>query len=168
MNGTIVQGNIAEQQADALVNAAGTSLSMGSGVAGALLSAAGQELERAAVRQGPVELGNVVVTDAYDLNAEYVLHAAAMSHAGPHPIVTAESIREATRNCLRTADNLNCRSLVVPLLGCGSGGFHTRKGAGIICDAIQTYEPSTLDDVRVIGYSDRQAEILEQALAGEQ
>lgn len=36
MEYTVIQGNIAEQSADALVNAAGTSLQMGSGVAGAL------------------------------------------------------------------------------------------------------------------------------------
>lgn len=49
MDLTVIQGDIAEQQADALVNAAGTSLKMGSGVASALLDTAGRALERAAV-----------------------------------------------------------------------------------------------------------------------
>lgn len=54
---TVVEGAIAAQSADALVNAAGTSLRMGSGVAGALRRAAGEELNEAAVAAGPVDLG---------------------------------------------------------------------------------------------------------------
>lgn len=157
---TVIQGDIAEQEADALVNAAGTSLQMGSGVAGALLDAANGPLERAAVARGPVELGGVVVTDAYELNAEYVIHAAAMSHSGPHRLATAEGIRDATRNALEAADELSCGSLVIPLLGCGSGGFHTHEGVSLICDEISTYEPTTLEDVRLIGYSDREVKLL--------
>lgn len=85
-----------------------------------------------------------------------------MSHSGPHPLATAESICEATRNSLETADNLDCESLVLPLLGCGSGRFHTHEGASLICDEIQAYEPTALEDVRVIGYSDRERDLLRQ------
>lgn len=162
MEFTVVQGDIAEHRADALVNAAGTSLKMGSGVAGALLGKAGSQLERAARAHGPIELGEVVVMDAYGLDAEYVIHAAAMSHSGPHRIATAESISEATRNALELTDELSCRSLVLPLLGCGSGGFHTHEAVPIICEEISTYHPTTLGDVRVIGYTDREYELLEQ------
>lgn len=42
----VLQGDIAQQEADTLVNAAGPSLRMGSGVAGALLDAANGPLER--------------------------------------------------------------------------------------------------------------------------
>lgn len=62
----VVQGDIAAQSADALVNAAGTSLQMGSGVAGALQRAAGRGLNEEAVAEGPVDLGAAAVTDAYD------------------------------------------------------------------------------------------------------
>ena len=82
MDFTVVQGDIAEQSADALVNAAGTSLEMGSGVAGALRRAAGRELDRAAVSKGPIDLGGAAVTDAYALEADCVVHAAAMPHYG--------------------------------------------------------------------------------------
>lgn len=164
----VLQGDIAQQEADALVNAAGTSLRMGSGVAGALLDAANGSLERDAVARGPIELGDVVVTDAYDLDAEYVIYAAAMSHPGPHPLATAESIREATRYSLETADSLDCESLVLPLLGCGSGGFHTHEGAALICDEVWAYEPAILEDVRVIAYSDRERDILRQIVNDKQ
>ena len=37
--------------------------------------------------------------------------------------------------------------------------FHTHEGASLICDEIQAYEPTTLEDVRVIAYSDRERDI---------
>jgi O-acetyl-ADP-ribose deacetylase (regulator of RNase III) len=159
MEFTVVQGDIAAQSADALVNAAGTSLKMGSGVAGALRRAGGPELDEAAVAQGPVDLGAVAVTDAYDLDADYVVHAAAMPHYGDGQ-ATAESIRDATRNALAAADERGCGSLVVPALGCGVAGFDLAEGARIICEVLDEYEPTTLSDVRVIAYSDEEYEII--------
>ncbi|AUV81295.1 Appr-1-p processing protein [Salinigranum rubrum] len=161
MQFTVVQGDIAAQSADALVNAAGTSLQMGSGVAGALRRAGGRELNEAAVAKGPVDLGAVAVTDAYDLDADYVVHAAAMPHYGDGQ-ATAESIRDATRNALAAADERGCESLVVPALGCGVAGFDLREGARIICEVVDASDPNSLSDVRVIAYSDEEYETIEE------
>ncbi|GCF12585.1 hypothetical protein Harman_05200 [Haloarcula mannanilytica] len=147
----VIQGDIAAQSADALVNAANTSLRMGSGVAGALKRAAGSGLNDEAVAKGPVDLGGVATTDAYDLDAEYVIHAAAMPPGGQS---TAESIRNATRNALAEADALNCESLVLPALGCGIAGFDFEDGVRIICEEISAFQPDSLTDVRLIAYSE--------------
>ena len=56
MNVDIVQGDIAAQQADALVNAANTGLAMGSGVAGALRRGAGPGIDVYSMRQ-PLGIG---------------------------------------------------------------------------------------------------------------
>jgi O-acetyl-ADP-ribose deacetylase (regulator of RNase III) len=149
----VVQGDIAAQSADALVNAAGTSLRMGSGVAGALRRGAGGDINEAAMAKGPVDLGGVAVTDAYDLDAEYVIHAAAMPHYGDGQ-ATRESIRDATRNALERADELGCTSLVIPALGTGVAGFDLAEGARLVCEVIAAYDPTTLSDVRVIAYSE--------------
>ena len=151
----VVQGDVAEQSADALVNAAGTSLRMGSGVAGALRRGAGEELNEEAIENGPIDLGAVAVTDAYDLDAEYVIHAAAMPHYGDGQ-ATAESIRDATRNTLERADDLGCASLVIPALGCGVAGFDLEEGARVICEELADHEPETLEDVQFIAYSDEE------------
>ncbi|MDS0477584.1 macro domain-containing protein [Natrinema sp. 1APR25-10V2] len=161
----VIQGDIADQSADALVNAAGTSLRMGSGVAGALRRGAGEEINDAAMEQGPVDLGAVAVTDAYDLDAEYVIHAAAMPHYGDGD-ATEESIRDATRNALEKADDLDCESLVVPALGCGVAGFDLMDGAEIIGEEVRNYEPATLADVRLIAYSDAEYEAMRAATDG--
>lgn len=157
-----VQGDIAAQSADALVNAAGTSLRMGSGVAGALRRHAGPEINEEAMSKGPIDLGDVAVTDAFALDAEYVIHAAAMPHYGDGQ-ATDESIRSATRNSLETADELGCTSLVIPALGCGVAGFDLEAGAQLIGETIAAYEPDTLSDVRFIAYSDEEYATVEGA-----
>lgn len=157
MEFTVVQGDIAEQSADALVNAAGTSLEMGSGVAGALRRAGGEALNDAAVHKGPVDLGAVAVTGAYDLDAEYVIHAAAMPHYGDGR-ATEESIRSATRNALAAADERGCASLVIPALGTGVAGFDLETGASIVCEELRSFEPTSLEDVRFIAYGDDEFE----------
>ena len=153
MEFTAIQGDIAAQQADALVNAAGTSLKMGSGVAGALRRGAEGPINEEAVSKGPVDLGGVAVTDAYELDAEYVIHAAAMPHYGDGQ-ATEGSIRDATRNSLRKADELGCESLVVPVLGTGVAGFGFETGAGLVCEEIHAHESVSLTEVRVIAYSE--------------
>ncbi|MUV90555.1 Appr-1-p processing protein [Halapricum sp. CBA1109] len=153
----VIQGDIAAQSADALVNAANTSLRMGSGVAGALKHAAGSGLPKEAESKGPVDLGGVAVTDAYDLDAEYVVHAAAMPAGGQ---ATADSIHAATRNTLRVADELGVESLVVPALGCGIAGFDLADGARIIAEEIRAFDPASLSDVALIAYSDEDFETL--------
>jgi O-acetyl-ADP-ribose deacetylase (regulator of RNase III) len=159
MEFTVVQGDIAAQSADALVNAAGTSLEMGSGVAGALRRAGGAELGEAAVEQGPIDLGAVAVTDAYDLDAEYVIHAAAMPHYGDGR-ATETSIRDATRNALDAADKRGCASVVIPALGCGVAGFDLAEGARVICEVVRDYGPASLEEVRLIAYSDDEFETM--------
>ncbi|MFC7239942.1 macro domain-containing protein [Saliphagus sp. GCM10025317] len=161
MDFDVIQGDIAAHSADALVNAAGTSLRMGSGVAGALRRGAGPEINEEAMAKGPINLGEVAVTDAYDLESEYVVHAAAMPHYGDGR-ATEDSIRDATRNALERADELDCQSLVIPALGCGVAGFDLAEGAEIIAREIQAYEPSTLEDVRFIAYDEREFETIQR------
>ena len=160
MEFTVVQGDIASESADALVNAAGTSLRMGSGVAGALREAAEGPIDEEATSKGPVDLGEAAVTDAYELDADYVVHAAAMPHHGDRQ-ATETSIREATRSALAEADALGCESVVVPVLGTGVAGFEFETGAELVCEEIAAYDSETPSEVRVIAYSDSEYRTLE-------
>jgi O-acetyl-ADP-ribose deacetylase (regulator of RNase III) len=85
------------------------------------------------------------------LDADYVIHAAAMPAGGQ---ATADSIRSATRNALQAADDRECTSLVVPALGCGVAGFDLAAGAGIVGEELQAFRPEHLADVRFIAYGD--------------
>jgi O-acetyl-ADP-ribose deacetylase (regulator of RNase III) len=164
MEFSVIRGDIAAHSADVLVNATGTSLQMGSGVAGALRRAAGRGLNEDAISRGPIDLGEVAITDGYGLNAANVIHAAAMPHYGDGK-ATAESIRTATKKTLTEADSRGCESLVVPALGCGIAGFDLSDGARIIGEAIAEYEPKTLSDVRFIAHSESEYETVKRATA---
>lgn len=161
MEFSAVHGDIAEQSAGALVNAAETSLEMESGVAEALRRGAEGPIEEAATSKGPVDLGDVVVTDAYALHAEYVIHAAAMPHYGSGQ-ASAASIRAATKNALRRADTFDCESLILPILGTGAANFEYKEGAHLICTAVAEYEPSSLSDVRLIAYTEPEYDYLQR------
>jgi O-acetyl-ADP-ribose deacetylase (regulator of RNase III) len=66
----IVVGNIVRQpDVDALVNSANAHLRFGSGVAGAIHTAAGPEMEQYCRRYSPIALGEAVVTPGFQLNS---------------------------------------------------------------------------------------------------
>jgi len=116
----IVQGDITELKADAIVNAANNKLVMGGGVAGAIRRKGGKIIEEEAVKKGPIEVGEAVATSAGKLPAKYVIHAATMSM----DFKTDEiKIRNSCRNSLKAAEDLEIKSIAFPALGCGVGGF---------------------------------------------
>lgn len=159
----IIEGDIADQSADALVSPSGTSLMMDTGSAAqALLFAGGEDLGAAALEEGPIELGEVAVTDAYDLDADIVVHAAAAHYGGES---RAEHIRQAVRRALEAADARGCESLVMPAVGCGIAGFDTEEGIKIIANVIESFEPATLEQVSLIAYTSVERAAMDAGLA---
>src|SRR3712207_6801143 len=122
-------GDITECAVDAVVNAANNYLWMGAGVAGAIKRKGGQVIEDEAVQQGPIPVGEAVVTNAGALKARYVIHAAAM---GQDLSTNAELIRQATRNSFARAAELGVTSLALPALGTGVGGFSVNEAARVM------------------------------------
>jgi O-acetyl-ADP-ribose deacetylase (regulator of RNase III) len=114
------QGDITELGVDALVNAANNHLWMGAGVAGAIKRKGGEIIEREAVAQGPISVGEAVITGAGDLKAKHVIHAAGM---GQDLRTDEEKVRAATRNSLLRAEEKRLRSLAFPAIGTGVGGL---------------------------------------------
>lgn len=125
----IVLGDITLQEVDAIVNAANNHLWMGAGSAGAIVRAGGREIEDEAMSQGPIEVGEAIVTGGGDLPANHVIHAAAM---GQDLMTSADLIRAAMQNALLRAEELGLRSVAVPALGTGVGGFPLDRAAEIM------------------------------------
>lgn len=158
---SVEQGDIAAFSADAIVNSAGTSLRMGTGVAGALREAGGEELNRAAVQQWPASVGDAIVTDAFSLDADIVVHAVSMPHHG-NGRSTVESVRRAVRNSLAAADDRGCTSIVLPAVGCGLGGLPLATGAAVILDELRAYEPTSLESATFVAYTDDELETVQR------
>lgn len=138
------EGDIAAVEADAVANAANDRLWMGAGVAGALKRAGGDEIEREAMAQGPIALGSAVATGAGRLPARWVIHGAVM---GQDLRTDADLVARTTRRCLELADELGARSLALPAFGTGVGGFPLDDCAQIMVEAVEAYEPESLERV---------------------
>jgi O-acetyl-ADP-ribose deacetylase (regulator of RNase III) len=133
---SIVEGDICDREVDAIVNAANSHLWMGGGVAGAIKRRGGREVEREAVAQGPIDIGESVATEAGELKARYVIHAAVM---GPDLATDAEKIRRATESALSLAEQMGLESIAFPALGTGVGGFPVEECARIMRDALRRH-----------------------------
>jgi O-acetyl-ADP-ribose deacetylase len=141
VNISIVEGDITALEVDAIANAANNHLWMGSGVAGAIKRAGGEEIEREAVQLGPIEVGDVVATSAGRLPARWVIHGAVM---GQDLQTNADLVRRTTESCLRVADELGAESLALPAFGTGVGGFPLEECARIMVEAAGSHEPKSL------------------------
>jgi O-acetyl-ADP-ribose deacetylase (regulator of RNase III) len=73
----VIQGDIVELDVDVIVNSAHPTLMAGSGVCGAIHAAAGPLLEAEAKKLGPLEPGNAVTTNGFNLKAGHIIHAVA-------------------------------------------------------------------------------------------
>jgi O-acetyl-ADP-ribose deacetylase (regulator of RNase III) len=116
----VLEGDITEADTDAITNAANDHLWMGSGVAGAIKRAGGEQIEREAVAKGPIEVGTAIETTAGDLSHAYVIHGAVM---GQDLRTSADLISRTTVSCLELAEALSLSSLALPAFGTGVGGF---------------------------------------------
>jgi len=151
MDTEIQHGDITKLEPDAKVNAADTSLRMGGGVAGALKRAGGQEIEDEAVAKGPIEVGEAVATTAGKLKAKHVIHAAVMDWK-THRKATEDSIRDSLRNSLIIADDLKCKTIGIPAVGCGIAGFPLEEGKDIILDELKKFNPKDLQKAILVLY----------------
>src|SRR2546427_10909037 len=121
---SIERGDITEWEVDAIVNAANSTLAMGAGVAGAIKRKGGVIIEEEAMRQGPVEGGEAVLTPGGNLRATHAIHAAVM---GPDLKTNAETRGRTTKAVLARADKHRITALALP--GVGTGGGHLPPAA---------------------------------------
>jgi len=121
-------GDICELEVDAIVNPANLSLWMATGVGGAIKRAGGDAIEFAAVRQGPVPLGEAIVTPAGSLAAKSVIHAISLDRDRR---TSATIIESAVRSAMARARELEAQSVAFPALGTGVGGFPLDEAARV-------------------------------------
>jgi len=129
----IERGDITDWEVDALVNAANSTLAMGTGVAGAIKRKGGVIIEEEAIRQGPVEVGEAVLTTGGNLPATHVIHAAVM---GPDLKTDGEKIAATTRAVLALAAKHRITSLALPALGTGVGHVPAAVSASAMLNAV--------------------------------
>ena len=140
----VFEGDIATLDVDAIANAANDRLWMGSGVAGAIKRAGGEEIEREAVALGPIPVGEAVATGGGRLAARHVIHGAVM---GQDLSTNADLVARTTKRVLEVADELGARSVALPAFGTGVGGFPLDECARIMVAEAQAFEPTSVERV---------------------
>lgn len=123
------QGDIAEIEADAVVNAANTDLILGAGVSGAIGRKGGDVIQEECDAIGSVPLGEVVVTSAGAIKAQYVIHAASLEIGH---FARDRDIERATRSALQEAEKRQVRIIAFPAIGTGVAAFPADKCAQIM------------------------------------
>ena len=139
---------------DAIVLPANTILREGSGASRALFQAAGRrELTQACKNIGHVDVGSAVVTDAFRLNAQFIIHACVPKwEDGQHDEYNLLS--SAYLSALKMADLLACRTIAFPLLAAGNNKFDKSLAFEIAVKSIQTFEAEHLQQVVMVLYEE--------------
>lgn len=124
MNAEIIVGRIERLALDAVVNAANRELRPGTGVDGALRTAAGPLLTAFTQTLAPIGEGEAVITPGFDAPARHIIHTAAPIWFLPGE--ESEKIATLARcyqSCIVLAQQHNIASLAFPCLGAGNYGW---------------------------------------------
>lgn len=136
----IVQGDLTEENVDAIVNAANAYLQHGGGVAGAILRRGGSEIQAESnawvQKHGPVTHALPAYTGAGHLPCGIVIHA-----VGP---VWGEGdedqkLAKAVSSSLALAERLDVRSIALPAISTGIFGFPKERAARIILKTVREF-----------------------------
>jgi len=133
----IVQGDITEQDTDAIVNAANSRLAPGGGVCGAIHRAAGPKLAMACAQIGGCPTGEVRVTEGFNLKAKYVFHAVGPVYRGAPE--DAELLASCYRESLKKAVEMGLASISFPAISTGIFGYPIREAAEVALNSIAEF-----------------------------
>ena len=160
-----MQGNIAAQpDIKAIVNAANAALRTGGGVAGAIHRAAGLELEKEAIPLGPIRPGQAVITGAYKLPNEYVIHCLGPVYGIDFP--EAKLLANCYSNALALADSYKIESISFPAISTGIFGYPLEKAAPVAIEAVLNKLPELkwVKMIRFVLYDKGSYEIYKELL----
>ena len=133
---TLKEGNIVLLDVDAIVNAANRNLILGGGVAGAIRNAGGPSIQEECNTIGPIDVGEAVMTNAGNLKAKHVIHA-----AGPVQGEGREDtkLRYATLNSLKIASENKLKDIAFPAISTGIFGFPMQECSEIMLQAVMEF-----------------------------
>lgn len=159
----IIRNDIVTMKVDAIVNAANTALKMGSGVCGAIFSAAGsEELQEECNKIGKCNVGEAVITKGYNLPSKYIIHT-----VGPIWRGGSANEKDLLHNCYITSLELalknNCESIAFPLISSGIYGYPKDQALQIAISAIGSFLMNNEMKVYLVVY-DKNSYILSEKL----
>ncbi|MDI3483670.1 MAG: hypothetical protein PWQ74_257 [Methanobacteriaceae archaeon] len=159
----VKKGDITNIEVDAIVNPANSHGLMGGGVALSIKKKGGADIEKEAVSNAPIPVGEAIATTAGKLKAKYVIHAPTMEE--PAQPSNIKAIKKATLAALKKASELKISSIAFPGMGTGVGGVPKTKAAQAMIGTIKDFlDQSTIKEIILIAYNQKMFEAFEDAI----
>jgi O-acetyl-ADP-ribose deacetylase (regulator of RNase III) len=163
----VTLGDITRIKADAIVNAANSSLLGGGGVDGAIHRAGGdtilEECRKIRNRQGKCKTGEAVITTAGNLPAKYVIHT-----VGPvwndNEKESSELLANCYKNSLKLAESLDVKTISFPGISTGVYGFPKELAAKIAVDEVKNFQSDSIEKVIFVCFGDENEDIYKKLL----
>ena len=162
----IIRGDITDIEADAIVNAANSSLMGGGGVDGAIHRKGGprilEECKRIRETEWPDGLptGKAVITSGGNLKAKHVIHTVGPVWLGGFH-VEAELLKQAYKNSLKLAAAKELKTIAFPSISTGAYGYPVEDASRIAVKAIKKFleKEDNLEMVVFVLFSERDFQV---------
>ncbi|HEX6262486.1 MAG TPA: O-acetyl-ADP-ribose deacetylase [Actinomycetota bacterium] len=164
---TLAQGDLTEQELDAIVNAANSSLMGGGGVDGAIHRKGGPAIFEACKRiraetyPNGLPTGQAVATPAGNLPARWVIHTVGPVYAKSED--RSELLASCHTESLRVADELGARTVGFPAISTGVYGYPVEEAAPVAIAAVREAD-TQVDEVRFVLFDVATYRAFERAL----
>ena len=163
---TLVQGDITDEQTDAIVNAANSRLMGGAGVDGAIHRAGGPSIMAECRKIGGCPTGQAVITTGGNLKARYVIHTVGPLYQGGTK-GEAELLKSAYLSSLRLAATKGLKSIAFPAISTGVYGYPLTEAARIALGTAVDYlrEHTDIGAIRFCLFDRRTYDLFARELA---
>ena len=162
---TVVQGDITEQQVDAVVNAANRAMRGGGGVDGAIHRAGGPAVLEDCKRRFPDGLatGDAGWTTAGEMPARWVIHVVGPNHSA------GQTDRALLTSCyaraLEVADELGARTVAFPLVSAGIYGWPKEDAIAAAVETLRAAD-TRVEEARMVAFDHATYDQIRDFLAG--
>ncbi|XP_062434814.1 protein mono-ADP-ribosyltransferase PARP14-like [Rhea pennata] len=168
----VYKADLCTHRVDVVVNASNEDLKHIGGLAGALLQAAGPELQAECdilTKQGCLQPGCAVITGAGKLPCKQVIHAVGSRWRKDEAEKCVLLLRESVKKCLQLAETYNHQSIALPSIGAGIFGFPLQLCTYSIVSSIkETLEESrgdsSLKEVHLVDVAEKNVRAFSEAL----
>lgn len=160
-----VRGDITRQpDMHIIVNAANAQLKGGGGVDGAIQRAAGPALVKASRALGPIEPGEAVITPAFDLPNDWVVHCVGPVYSANRPV--ARQLARCYAQAMALAEQAQAASIAFPAISAGVYGYPLDEAGPIAVRAVAAAAQSArfVQVVRFVLFSDEALHTFNAAL----